>query len=152
MFRRIALTAALTLAAAAPLAAQAPVLDIRLGGHVAAPTGDFKDGFENGYGFYGRIGIPLTTFKLMGAATWTRFSGPGGAETDLVTIQAGPHVFLTPLADIGLEAAYITKAEEFGISPSINIGFSKLELTASYTTTFASPATNWMSVGLGIRF
>jgi hypothetical protein len=153
MIRTLALAAALTLAAAAPVAAQVPVLDIRAGGQLAMPTGDFKDAFESGYGFYGRVGIPLATFKLFGAVTWTRFSAPGaGADSDFFTIQAGPHVSIVPLADVGLEVAYITEAEEFGISPSINVGFSKLELTASYTTTFANPASSWLTVGLGIRF
>ena len=153
MVRTLALAAALTLAAAAPVAAQVPVLDIRAGGQLAMPTGELKDSYESGYGFYGRVGIPLATFKLMGAVTWTRFAASGlGDDTDFFTIQAGPHVSLVPLADIGLELAYITEAEEFGISPSVNVGFSKLELTASYTTTFANPASNWLTVGLGIRF
>ena len=153
MVRALALSAALTFAAAAPLAAQVPVLDIRAGVQAAMPTGDMKNGFDSGYGFYGRVGIPLATFKMMGAVTWNRFTASGlGADTDFLTIQAGPHVSLVPLADIGLEVAYITEAEEFGISPSVNIGFSKLELTASYTTTFASPSSSWLTVGLGIRF
>lgn len=153
MIRTLALAAALTLAAAAPLAAQVPVLDIRAGAQLAMPTGDLKNGFESGYGVYGRVGVPMAAFKMMGAVTWTQFSASGvGADTDFFTIQAGPHVSLVPLADIGLEVAYITEGEEFGISPSVSIGFSKLELTASYTTTFKSPASNWLTVGLGVRF
>ena len=152
MIRPTILVAALTLAVAAPLEAQLP-LDVRVGVQGAMPTGNFKDAYDNGYGLYGRVGIPVAAFKLMGAATWTRFNAAGaGDDTDVITIQAGPHVSLVPLADVGLELAYITDAEEFGFSPSVNIGFSKLEMTASYTTTFANPATNWLSVGLGIRF
>ncbi len=153
MIRRTLVAAGLLLAATAPLLAQVPVLDIRIGAQAAMPTGAFKNGFDSGIGAYGRVGIPLGTFKLMGAVTWNRFKPTGaGADLDFFTIQAGPHFFLVPLVDIGIEGAYITDAKEFGVSPSVSVGFSMLELMASYTTTFGSPATSWLAVGVGFRF
>lgn len=153
MLRRTLVAAGILLAATAPLQAQVPVIDIRVGAQLASPTGDFKNGFDTGFGVYGRVGVPMGTFKMMGAVTWNRFKPTGaGADLDFFTLQAGPHFFLVPLVDIGVEAAYISEIEKFGLSPSVNVGFSKLELTASYNTTFESPATNWLTVGLGFRF
>ena len=153
MLRKLLVAGGLLIAATAPLAAQVPVLDIRAGAQLLSPTGDFQDAVGSGFGVYGRVGVPMGAFKLMGAVTWNRFKADGGgSDSDFFTVQAGPHMSLVPLVDLGLELAYITDAEEVGLSPNVSIGFSKLELTASYTTTFGSPASNWLSVGLGFRF
>lgn len=154
MLRHTVCAAALLLAAAAPLQAQVPVLDIRLGAHAVVPSGDLADTYDGGFGAYGRIGVPLGVVKLMGSATWNRFAAINSAvdDQDVFTLQAGPHFSLLPLLDLGLEAAYFSESEKFGLSPSISIGFLKFEATASYNTTLDSPSTSWMTLGVGIRF
>lgn len=155
MLKRL-LAAAVLIVAAAPQKSQAqvPVIDIRLGAHTAMPTADFANTYESGFGVYGRVGIPLGVVKLMGGATWNRFAPKAAADDDLdiFTVQAGPHFFLVPLVDLGLEAAYISEIEKFGLSPSVSVGFMKAEVTAAYYTTFNSPATSWLTLGVGLRF
>ncbi len=154
MLRRLLCTIALLALASAPLHAQIPVLDIRLGGHAAMPSGEFADSYDAGFGAYGRVGVPLGIFKLMGSATWNRFKAadPLVDDLDLFTLQAGPHFSPVPLLDIGLEGAYFSETERFGLSPNVSVGFLKLEVTASYNTTLNSPATRWMTLGVGFRF
>lgn len=154
MLRPLVFAAAASLCLASAAKAQVPVLDVRLGAHAAMPTGDLGDGFDTGFGLYGRIGAPMGPMKLMGTLTWNRF----GAKSDLVddlnviTAQAGPHFSMTPLLDFGFEAAYFSEFEEFGISPNISLSLLKFELTASYNTTFESPQANWITLGGGLRF
>lgn len=154
MSRRIALTLALVLAAAAPLRAQVPLLDIRVGAQAALPTGDFADAYDAGIGAYGRIGVPMLAFTLMGSATYTRFkaANPLIEDRNELTLQVGPHFNLLPMMDLGLELAYFTEAEETGFSPSISVGLLMLEATASYNTTFNSPRGSWVTLGVGLRF
>lgn len=154
MLKRLLVAVGVLVAAAAPLHAQVPVLDVRLGGHTAMPTADFANGYESGFGLYGRIGIPLGVAKLMGGATWNRFApkAAGADDLDIFTVQAGPHFFLVPLVDVGLEAAYISEVEKFGLSPSVSVGFMKAEITAAYYTTMDNPATSWLTLGVGLRF
>lgn len=153
MIRRFVLALGLAALVAAPAAAQVPVLDVRLGAHAVVPSGDLADVAETGYGVYGRIGAPIGPIKLMGSVTWNRLTAKAGfgSDQDVITVQAGPH-FSLALLDIGIEGGYFSEVEEFGLTPNVSIGFSKLELTASYNTTLKDPATNWISVGLGFRF
>jgi hypothetical protein len=154
MLRRLLAVAGLVTLAAAPLQAQVPLLDIRLGGHVLAPSGDLADSYDAGFGAYGRVGVPLGIFNLMGSATWNRFTATNPAidDQDVFTLQAGPHFSMMPLLDVGLEGAYISEVEKFGLAPNVTIAFLKFEVTASYTTTLNDPATNWITIGGGLRF
>lgn len=154
MIRRLLATAGLLVCAAAPLQAQVPVLDIRVGAHGALPVGDFADAVDAGIGAYGRIGIPLGIVKLMGSATYTQFKAVNPAVDDLNiwSVQVGPHFSLMPMMDLGLEAAYFSEAEEIGFAPNISIGLVKLDVTASYNMTFKEPTISWVTLGVGIRF
>ncbi|MEX2181442.1 MAG: hypothetical protein WD771_05330 [Gemmatimonadaceae bacterium] len=154
MTRRLLAALGLLLATTAPLRAQVPVFDIRLGAHSAMPTGDFAESYDSGFGAYGRVGVPLGLVKLMGSATWNRFAptAAGADDLDFFTLQAGPHFFLVPMVDLGIEAAYFSDSEKFGLSPNVSVGFLKFELTASYNTTLNDPATNWLTIGAGFRF
>jgi hypothetical protein len=118
------------------------------------PTGDFADEFDGGFGAYGRVGVPLGVVKLFGSLTWNRFKAvnPLVDDQDLITVQAGPHFSPIPLLDIGVEGAYFSESEEFGLAPNISLGFVKLEVTASYNTTLDSPRSNWVTLGVGFRF
>lgn len=153
MLRRMLIASGLLAALSAPLQAQIPLLDIRIGGHMAAPSGDFADAYESGFGAYGRVGVPLGLLKLMGSATYTSFGGKGANEdVDIFTLQAGPHFSPIPLLDLGLEGAWFSESEEFGIAPNISVGFLSFEATASYYTTFKDPKANWIAIGVGFRF
>ena len=156
MLKRLLTTAGAValLGSAAPLQAQVPLLDIRMGAHAAMPTGDLGDAFDAGFGAYGRVGAPVGPIKLMGSLTWNRLksANPLVDDTDIITVQAGPHFSLMPMLDLGVEAAYFSEIEEFGLAPNLTIALLKFEVTASYNTTFDSPQANWMSLGAGIRF
>lgn len=154
MLRRTIFAAAASLCLVSTVEAQVPVIDLRLGAHAVMPTGDLGDGFDTSFGLYGRIGAPTGPMKLMAALTWNRLKSKSALfdDLDVITIQAGPHFALTPLADFGVEAAYLTEFEDFGLSPSFSLSMSRFELTAAYTTTFDSPQANWISLGGGIRF
>lgn len=154
MLRGALLTAGLVLMAAAPLQAQVPVLDIRIGAHGVLPTGDTKEAFDAGLGAYVRAGVPLLAFKLMGSATYNQFksANPLVDDQNEITLQVGPHFSPIPLLDIGIEGAYFMEAEKFGLSPNISVGFLMLEATASYNTTFGDPKASWLTFGIGIRF
>ena len=154
MLTRLLALAGLTAVLAAPLQAQVPLLDIRIGGHAISPSGDLADLYDAGFGAYGRVGVPLGIMKVMGTVSWNRLSAasPLIDDLDVITVQAGPHFSLLPLMDVGLELAYFSDIEETGFSPNISFGFLKFEVTASYHTTFKSPQANWISIGAGLRF
>lgn len=154
MIRRLLATVGLVALAAAPLQAQIPVLDIRVGAQGALPTGGFADAVDAGFGAYGRIGVPLGIVKLMGSATYTQFkaANPLLDDFDIWTLQVGPHFSILPMLDLGIEGAYFSEAEEFGFAPNISLGLWKLDITASYNTTFKDPTVNWISLGVGLRF
>jgi hypothetical protein len=139
---------------AAPLQAQVPLLDIRVGAHAVSPTGDLADAFDAGFGAYGRVGVPLGIVKVMGSVTWNRFTAasPLVDDQDEITLQVGPHFSLLPMLDIGFELAQFTDASETGYSTNVSVGLLKFEATAAYHSTFKSPQANWVSVGVGIRF
>jgi hypothetical protein len=159
MIRRVLFSLAFLAAAAAPVAAQVPVLDVRLGVNVNQPIGDTGDLFGLGYGAYARVGAPVGPFKLMGAVTLNQFRGkeitPGVSveNSNFWSLQAGPHFGAGPL-DIGVEAAWFgfEGDSEFGISPNVSIGLMGFEITGSFNTTFKDPATRWINVGAGFRF
>jgi hypothetical protein len=153
MIRRTLAALALAALCAAPVAAQVPVLDIRLGAHAALPTGDLGDVFDAGFGAYGRLGAPVGPIKLMASITWNRLkaASPLVEDVDVVTITGGPH-FSAGLFDIGVEAGYYGEFEEFGFSPNVSIGLLQFDVTASYNTTLKDPRGSWMTLGLGFRF
>lgn len=139
--------------AAAPLQAQVPVFDFRFGAHGAMPAGDLADTHSAGFGLYGRIGMPVGPAKLMGSFTWNLFGGEGDIEDiDIITVQAGPHFTLLPMLDLGLEAGYFTEVGELGFSPNLSMRFMQFDVTASYNTSFGSPAVSWLTLGGGLRF
>lgn len=160
MIRRLALALGLSTLLAAPAAAQVPVLDIRIGAQAVMPTGDLADVYKGGYGAYGRIGIPLGMFKLMGTATYTMLPGktidvlgtPVGIDDETVLgVAVGPHLSL-PLLDAGLEFGYFSNFEKMGFIPSVSVGLGKLDLMASYTIVNSDPKANWFGLGVGLRF
>jgi hypothetical protein len=154
MIRRLLATCGFVAITAAPLQAQIPVLDIRVGAHAALPTGDFANAVDAGIGAYGRIGVPLGIVKLMGSATYTQFkaANPLVEDLNIWTVQAGPHFSLLPMIDLGIEGAYFSEVEEFGFAPNVSIGLLMLDITASYNTTFKDPRANWITLGVGLRF
>lgn len=160
MIRRLALTLGLSTLLAAPAAAQVPVLDIRIGAQAVMPQGDLADVYKGGFGAYGRVGVPLGMFKLMGTATFTRLPGKtvdvlgvpvGIKDQDVLGLTAGPHLSL-PLVDAGVEFGYFSNFEKFGIVPSVSVGLLKFDVMASYTIVNADPKANWAALGLGFRF
>jgi hypothetical protein len=153
MIRRTLAALALATLCAAPAAAQVPVLDIRLGAHLAMPTEDLSDAFDAGFGAYGRLGVPVGPIKLMASITWNRLKGanPFVEDLDVITITGGPH-FSVGLLDIGVEGGYYSEFEEFGFSPNVSIGLLQFDVTASYNTTLDDPRASWMTLGLGFRF
>lgn len=154
MIQRLLLLAGFTAVLSAPLQAQIPLLDIRVGGQAISPTGDLADNYDAGFGAYARVGVPLGIAKMMGTVSWNRLAAanPLVEDSDIITVQAGPHFSILPLMDVGLELAYFSEIEETGFSPNISLGFIKFEVTAAYHTTFKSPQANWISIGAGIRF
>lgn len=154
MLRRLLLSAGLLALAAAPLQAQVPVLDFRIGAHAAMPTGDFANAYDAGFGAYVRAGVPLMVFKLMGSATYTQFkaANPLIEDESEITLQIGPHFSPIPLLDLGLEGAYFTNAEDFGLAPNVSVGFLMLEATAAYNMTFKDPKLSYFTLGVGFRF
>ena len=154
MIRRLLIASGLLAALTAPLQAQIPLLDIRLGAHAAMPSGDFANAYDAGFGAYGRVGVPLGLFKVMGSATFTRFTAANPLTDDqsIFTLQAGPHFSPIPLLDLGLEGAWFSEREEFGVAPNISVGLLMFEATASYYTTFKDPKANWITLGVGFRF
>jgi len=156
MIRRLALVVGLAAVVSAPAAAQIPVLDIRLGAQAVMPQGDLSDIYKGGFGAYGRLGVPLGMFKLMGTATWTRLPGKTVGpitieDQDIVGIAAGPH-FSFALVDVGLEAGYFSNFKKVGIVPSVSVGLLKLDVMASYTMVNSDPKANWAGLGVGFRF
>lgn len=160
MIRRLALALGLSTLLAAPAAAQVPVLDIRIGAQAVLPQGDLADVYKGGFGAYGRVGLPLGMFKLMGTATFTRLPGKtvdvlgvpvGIKDQDVLGLTAGPHLSL-PLVDAGVEFGYFSNFEKFGIVPSVSVGLLKFDVMASYTIVNAEPKANWAALGLGFRF
>lgn len=141
---------------AQPLQAQLPGADIRIGAQTAEPTNGLGNGYDNGFGLYARIGAPMGPgpLSLMGAATWTRFQPKSDLfdDLDLITLQFGPHLMLTPGFDIGLEGAYITEADKVGLVPVVSFGIPNLEATLAYTSTLSGPQTSWFSLGVGFKF
>jgi hypothetical protein len=154
MLRRALVATGLLVALAAPAQAQLPLLDIRIGGHAAMPSGDFADSYDAGFGAYARLGVPLGIFKLMGSATYTQFkaANPLTDDTSEISLQVGPHFSLLPLLDIGIEGAYFSDAEKFGLAPNISVGLLNFEATASYYIVNSDPKATWVTLGLGFRF
>lgn len=154
MLRRLLLSAGFLALAAAPLQAQVPVLDFRVGAHAALPTGDFADAYDAGFGAYVRAGVPLMVFKLMGSATFTQFkaANPLVEDENEVTLQIGPHFSPVPMLDLGIEGAYFTNAEDFGLAPNVSIGLLAFEATAAYNFTFKDPKLSYLTLGVGFRF
>jgi len=160
MVRRFALALGLATICAAPVAAQLPLLDVRIGAQAVMPQGDLGDVYKGGFGAYARLGIPLGGFKLMGTATWTRLPGktidvlgtPVGIEDqDVIGLTVGPHVSL-PMLDLGLEAGYFSNFKKAGIVPSVSFGVLNFDVMASYTIVTADPRANWIGLGVGLRF
>lgn len=152
--KHLAISAGLLLALTQSLQAQVPGLDVRIGAQTAMPTGPLANGFDYGYGLYGRVGIPLGMVSLMGSVTWTRFkpSASSSADFDIMTLQVGPHFQVIPGLDLGVEGAYFTEVEKFGLAPNLSVGIPNLEATLSYNTTFDSPRTSWLALGIGMKF
>lgn len=154
MLRRALAATGLLVALAAPAQAQLPLLDVRLGGHAAMPSGDFADSYDAGFGAYARVGVPLGLFKLMGSATYTQFkaANPLIDDTSEISLQVGPHFSPLPLLDLGIEGAYFTDSEKFGFAPNISVGLLNFEATASYNIVNSDPKATWITIGVGFRF
>lgn len=139
---------------ATPLAAQLPVLDLRVGAHAVVPTADLGDFYDPGFGVYGRVGMPVGPVQLVASATWSRLGGIATAATtdlDIVSGQVGPH-FTVAMFDLGAEVAYFSQFQEIGLAPNVSLRLGRFDLTASYNTTFKEPTGSWLTVGAGLRF
>lgn len=154
MLRRVLAVSAFLALPSAPVLAQVPLLDLRVGAHAALPQGDFADTHDVGIGAYFRAGMPVLVVKLMGSVTYTQFrsSNPFIDDVSEITLQVGPHFSPVPALDLGAEVAYLTDAQEWAFSPNVSVGFLMLEATASYNKPFESNAASWVTVGLGLRF
>ena len=157
MLRRVTMVVGLSTLLAAPVAAQLPLLDVRIGAQAVMPQGDL---YKGGFGAYGRLGIPLGAIKFMGTATWTRlpgktidvFGAPVGIEDqDVLGLTAGPH-FSLPMLDLGVEVGYFSNFKKFGIVPSVSFGVLNFDVMASYTAVNSDPKANWLGLGVGLRF
>ncbi len=160
MLRRVTMVLGLTTILAAPVAAQLPLLDVRIGAQVVMPQGDLADVYKGGFGAYARLGIPLGAIKIMGTATWIRLPGktidvlgtPVGIEDqDVIGLTAGPHLSL-PMIDLGLEGGYFSNFKKVGIVPSVSFGVLNFDVMASYTIVNSDPKANWAGLGVGLRF
>lgn len=160
MLRRVTMVLGLTTILAAPVAAQLPLLDVRIGAQAVMPQGDLADLYKGGFGVYGRLGIPLGGIKLMGTATWTRLPGktidvlgtPVGIEDqDVIGLTAGPHLSL-PMLDLGIEAGYFSNFKKVGFVPSASLGVLNFDVMLSYTIVNSDPKANWLGLGVGLRF
>jgi hypothetical protein len=157
MIRRLALALGLSTLLAAPVAAQVPLVDIRIGAQAVLPTGDLADSFAAGFGAYGRVGVPVGPIKLMATLTWQQLKGKevlgfGTPDLDFIGITAGPHFSPAPLLDIGIEAGQFTEFDKIGIVPSVSLSLVKFDLMGSYTMINSDPKANYLSLGFGIRF
>ncbi len=154
MLRRLVLAATFVAAAALPLQAQVPLLDLRVGAHAALPQGTFADTHDAGVGAYFRAGVPLVFLKLMGSVTYTQFKSVNPLNEDVseITLQAGPHFSPIPLLDVGAEVGYLTDAQEWAFTPNVSVGFLMLEATASYNKPFNKDVGSWVTLGVGLRF
>ena len=153
MLRRLLATAGLVAIAAAPLQAQIPLLDIRVGAQAVVPPSEPGLDTKIGIGAYARIGVPVLMFKLMGSASYTRFTSPipGADPTNMILIGGGPHFSPIPLLDLGLEATYDTDAKIWIWNPNVSVGFLMLEATAGYLKPMKG-GDGLAVVGLGFRF
>lgn len=160
MIRRVTLVLGLTTILAAPAAAQLPLLDVRIGAQAVMPHGDLADGYKGGFGVYGRLGIPIGRLTLMGTATVTRLprkaTGVGGPlsgieDRNVIGLTAGPHLLL-PMFDLGIEAGYFSDYNRIGLIPSVSYGVLNLDVMASYTIVNSDPKSNWLGLGVGLRF
>jgi hypothetical protein len=153
MLRRLLATVGLVAIAAAPLQAQIPLLDVRIGAQGALPQGDFADAYDAGIGAYARVGVPLLFFKAMASAQYTRFKSinPLVEDRNVLLIGAGPHFSPLPLLDVGFEAAYDSDAKEWAWNPNVSVGFLMLEATAGYVKPMKN-GDGWATLGVGFRF
>lgn len=154
MLRRLLATVGLVAIAAAPLQAQIPVLDIRLGAQAVVPPSEPGFDTEIGIGAYARVGVPVLVFKLMGSASYTRMKSPipGAEASNVILIGGGPHFSPVPLLDIGLEAAYNSDAEQWNWNPNVSVGLLMFEATAGYLKPMKGGGEGSVVVGLGFRF
>jgi hypothetical protein len=153
MLRRLLATVGLVAIVAAPLQAQIPVLDIRVGAQGALPQGAYGDAFDAGIGAYARVGVPLLFFKAMASAQYTRFksANPLIEDSNVFLIGAGPHFSPIPLLDLGVEAAYNNDSKEWAWNPNVSVGFLMLEATAGYVKPMKG-GDGWATLGVGFRF
>lgn len=153
MLRRLMATVGLMTIVSAPLQAQIPLLDIRLGAQAALPQGRLADGVDTGIGAYARVGVPLLIFKAMASAQYTRFksANPLFEDANVLLIGAGPHFSPLPLLDVGIEAAYNNDSKDWSWNPNVSIGFLMLDATAGYVKPMGG-GDGWATLGVGIRF
>lgn len=153
MLRRLLATVGLVAIAAAPLQAQIPLLDIRIGAQGALPQGDLADVYDAGIGAYARVGVPLLFFKAVASAQYTRFkaANPLIEDSNVTLIGFGPHFSPLPLLDVGIEAAYNSESEEWAWNPNVSVGFLMFEATAGYVKPMKGTG-SWATLGLGFRF
>lgn len=154
MLRRLLATVGLVAIAAAPLQAQIPLLDIRVGAQAVIPPDEPGFDSEVGIGAYARIGVPVLAFKLMGSASYTRMksANPLVGDRNLILVGGGPHFSPLPMLDLGLEAAYNVDAEEWMWNPNVSVGLLMFEATAGYLKAMKGDAKGSVVVGLGFRF
>jgi hypothetical protein len=153
MMRPLAATlaTALTVIALAPTAvpAQLPGLGLGAGVRYAAPSGDFGDLLDPGYGGYLKAEIGAVLVGVAAEANLTRFAGEGGADdVTVLGVQVGPRLSLG-LFKAGLDIGWYSEVEKSGYTPSLSLGLGPLEGGAGITFFDGG---RWLFLRAGVRF
>ncbi|MHB9027296.1 MAG: outer membrane beta-barrel protein [Candidatus Latescibacterota bacterium] len=173
MFSRIAASAALLLGFAA--AAQAiPGLSMDAAVNVAAPSGDFADGSETGFGgaFEAFAGIPLFPLKFGGRVAYNRFGHKfGDGSYSILEVQPSVRYgFGLPLGVFSFfgqfgVGIYNWSSEvkapgfsvkdsgtDFGVSLGLGANVMNLFLMPMYNVIFDNNDTSYFSFNIGATF
>lgn len=130
-------------------AAQVPGLGLGAGVRYAAPSGDFGDALDPGYGGYLRAELGAVLIGVAAEANLTRFGGEGDADDATVFgIQAGPRLSLG-LLKAGFDIGWYSEIEETGYTPSLSLGLGPVEGGAGITFFDGG---RWLFLRAGLRF
>lgn len=143
-------TALLALAIApTAIPAQLPGLGLGAGVRYAAPSGDFGDALDPGYGGYLKAELRAVLIGVAAEANLTRFAGEGDADDATVLgIQVGPRLSLG-LLKAGLDIGWYSEVEEAGYTPSLSLGLGPVEGGAGITFFDGG---RWFFLRAGVRF
>ncbi len=129
--------------------AQLPGIGLGAGVRYAAPSGDFGNALDPGYGGYLKAEVGALLIGVAAEANLTRFGGAGTADDVTVFgIQAGPRLSLG-LLKAGLDIGWYSEVEETGYTPSLSLGLGPLEGGAGITFFDGG---RWVFLRAGVRF